>query len=133
MVLTQFWRRPAKSSKVRAVVASLFAIDCTVWLWMILSPPSKTSILNMASTFSIYRAYGRSHTPIPPCILQSPRACLITSTPPRRFASSSAKGEKTKKKRKARTTFRQHDVRDAVQFALCDAMRYWPLHSSLRL
>lgn len=33
------------------------------------------------------------------------------------------KGEVAKKKRKSRTTYTQYDMRDAVQFSLCDAMR----------
>ena len=34
------------------------------------------------------------------------------------------KGEETKKKRKARTTYKQYDMKDAEMFSLCDAMRY---------
>lgn len=83
----------------------------------------------MSSTVCICRLSSRSLAPRPQGVFQTARARPIIPTPPHRFASTSSKGEKTKKKRKARPTFRQHDTRDAEQFSLCDAMRYCPCFS----
>lgn len=87
-----------------------------------------------------------------PCLAQLSRSCLTlrsrsaliypggilqpffqarhASTPAKKTGSggnkqmNKKKGEATKKKKKARSTYLQYDMKDADQFSLCDAMRY---------
>ena len=49
------------------------------------------------------------------------RGCLQSASV--RHASNNAKKEEPEKKKKLRTTFRQFSLKDAEQFALCDAIR----------
>jgi large subunit ribosomal protein L1 len=62
-------------------------------------------------------------------------AALIHNSIQQRFAAQKKSPNKyaekrraqkaaTKRKKNARTTFHQYDLKDADQFALCDAMRY---------
>lgn len=80
------------------------------------------SMLTMASTLSVPRLCILTCVPIPrySCLLAR-RSIFLH--PQRCNASGLSKPKK--KKKKQRTEFRQYDLKDAVQFNLCDAMRYY--------
>jgi hypothetical protein len=73
--------------------------------------------------------------PIPRSIVKHPFSLVQSIAQARQAHGSSRKagsggtnkqkkGEASKKKKKTRTTYLQYDLKDAEQFALCDAMRY---------
>lgn len=92
------------------------------------------SHMTMASTSSIPRHWGRFPVSTAQCLFHPIRARSLISYGANRSASGLSKGDKRerdkpKKKRKARAEFHQHDLENADQFALCDAMRYLSLLS----
>lgn len=97
-------------------------------------PPSRLSRSHMAPRVNIPQILHRASRPTKQCTFQYLSRIFFPQVLLSRQASGLSLRGKTdnrgkmitppKKKKKARSTFRQHDLKKMEQFSLCDAMRY---------
>lgn len=79
---------------------------------------SRTPVRLLAPTIQVrYKSRGAN---APPIQSKAAKALKAASSNPQK---NKKKDSEKKKKRKPRTTYRQYDMKDAEQFALCDAIR----------
>ncbi|KAF2647631.1 ribosomal protein L1 [Lophiostoma macrostomum CBS 122681] len=79
----------------------------------------------MANTRPLVAQWSRlGNSSIAACKADIPRPALVSYQTVRHASGKPASKDKDKKKRKTRNTFRQYDLKHAMQFSLIDAMHY---------
>lgn len=109
-------------------------LGLTSFKFLTTPPPSRPSRSHMASRVNIPQILYRASRPTKQCTFQYLSRIFFPQVLLSRQASGLSLRGKTdnrgkmitppKKKKKARPTFRQYDLKKMEQFSLCDAMRY---------